>query len=148
SALELEGQPGSGKFKDQLRFPTRSVTPNYFEMLGQRIVAGRNFPATHIVPTNGVRPHLVVINEAMAHRYYPDSDPIGKKLRFAGQQDPILEIIGVVSDARTEDLTRNAEPEIYYTFWEAMMRTKRLVVQTQSDPRPLIPSVQRELRAI
>jgi putative ABC transport system permease protein len=149
SAIEIEGQPRGGKFKDQLRFPTRSVTPNYFEMLGQKLVAGRNFLQAHSSATNRiVQPQVAIINEAMVERYFPGANPIGKRLRYAGQKEFNIEIIGVVANARTEDLTRRAEPEIYYSFWEAMMRTKRLVVQTESDPRRLIATVQRELRAI
>ena len=54
----------------------------------------------------------------------------------------------MVANARTEALTRKAEPEIYFSLWEALAFTKSLVIRTASDPRPLIAVVQRELRAI
>ena len=144
NTIEIEGQADrSTRLKDQARVPTRSVTPNYFDMLGQRIVAGRNFPAAHSVPANGItRARIAIVNEAMAQRYFPNADPVGRKLNKS------IEIIGVVANARTEKLTRKAEPEIYYWFWEAAMRTKHLVIQTTLDARQLVVAVQRELRAI
>jgi putative ABC transport system permease protein len=148
NSLEIEGRPETGKIKDQVRIPARSVTPNYFDILGQRIVAGRNFPTTHIAPTNGVEARIAIVNEAMAERYFPSGSAVGRKFRFAGRKDKSIEIIGVVANARMEALTRQPEPEVYYCFWEALMRTKHLVIQTSANARPLILAVQRELRAI
>ena len=149
NAVEIDGQPQPAKLEDQVLIPVRSVTPNYFDLLGQKILAGRNFSSTHASPTNGsVQARVAIINQAMAESCFPNANPIGKRFHFARRKDNSVEIIGVAANARTEALDRPAGPEIYCSFWEALMRTKRLIVQTASDPRPLAPAIQRELRAI
>jgi putative ABC transport system permease protein len=91
---------------------------------------------------------VAVINQAMADRYFPQTNPIGKKLWGFGRRNPPAEIIGVVANSRTDDLTKAAEPEIYLSMWQATPFTKHLLVRTTADPRALMAGVQRELRAI
>src|SRR5262249_49818791 len=81
-------------------------------------------------------------------RYFPQADPIGKKLWSMGRRDRQIEIIGVVANGRTDDLTKAAEPEIYDSAWQFLAFTKHLLVRTEADPHSLMASVQRELRAI
>src|SRR5437867_4669416 len=144
STVEIEGQP------DGLNLPTRSVTPEYFDVLGQRIVAGRKFPPDRVAPADGiVRPDMAIINEAMQLRYFKKATPVGRKIRVVfGGQPRSVEIIGVVSDARNESLTRVAEPQIYFSMWQAFPFTKSLIVRTASDPGPLLGAIEHELRAI
>lgn len=59
-----------------------------------------------------------------------------------------MEIVGVVTNARTADLTHSAEPEVYLSLWQAQAFSKDLIVRTQADPRPLIPVIQRVLRSV
>jgi putative ABC transport system permease protein len=149
TTAKVEGQPNTGKLNDKLTIPSRSVTPEYFDLLGQKILAGRNFPSTHSTETNRVvLPEIAIVNQEMAERYFPNASPVGMKLRIPGRENQPIEIIGVVANARTEALTRKAEPEIYFSLWEALAFTKSLVIRTASDPQPLIAVVQRELRAI
>src|SRR5207244_3377704 len=61
---------------------------------------------------------------------------------------PATEIIGVVTNGRTGDLTQAAEPEIYLSLWQATAFSKHLVIRTAADPRSLIATVQRELRSV
>jgi putative ABC transport system permease protein len=84
----------------------------------------------------------------MADRYFPQANPIGKKLWVFGRRGMSFEIVGVVANGRTDDLTKAAEPEIYVSFWQATAFTKHLLVSATADPRALMASVQRELRAI
>jgi putative ABC transport system permease protein len=59
-----------------------------------------------------------------------------------------VEIVGVVSNSRTNDLTHAAEPEIYLCLWQASAFSKDLVVRTAADPHSIMAAVQRELRAV
>lgn len=56
--------------------------------------------------------------------------------------------MGVVANARTDDLAQAAEPEIYVCFWQAQAFSKDLLVRTVGDPRAMIANVQRELHAV
>ena len=82
--LEIEGQPPAAKASDQILMPLRSVTPGYFELLGQAITRGRDF-----LPTDTRdKPGVAVVNQALVDRYFPHSDPLGKKLWGNGRQTP------------------------------------------------------------
>jgi putative ABC transport system permease protein len=59
-----------------------------------------------------------------------------------------VRIVGVVSNARSDDLTQVAQPEIYLSFWEATPFSKHLVIRTASDPHSVMAAVRRELRQI
>jgi putative ABC transport system permease protein len=142
--VEIEGQPPASKPSDMPVFPERAVSEGYFKLLGQPLVAGRDFRSTD----NSDAPRVAIINQAFASRYFPQADPIGKKLWSFGRRDRQIEIIGVAANGRTDDLTKAAEPEIYSSQWQFLAFTKHLLVRTEADPRALMSSVQRELRAI
>jgi len=145
--VEIEGQPAPSKPSDLPVIPARSVTEDYFKLLGQAIVAGRNFRSTDNRDTPNAT-NVAIINRAMADRYFPQADPVGKKFWGFGRNNPPSEIIGVVANGRTDDLTKASEPEIYLSMWQATPFTKHLLVRTAADPRALMASVQRELRAV
>jgi putative ABC transport system permease protein len=143
-SVEIEGQPAAAKPSDRLSIPLRSVTEDYFKLLGLTISAGRDFRSTDADKA----PAVAVINQSLADRYFPQANPIGKKLWLRGPQQPAAEIIGVVPNGRTDDLTQAAEPEIYVSFWQMGAFSKHLVVRAVADPRAVAASVQRELRAV
>ena len=125
--FEVEGQPPASKPSDLPVFPGRAVTEGYFKLLGQPLVAGRDFRSTD----DSDAPRVAIINQAFANRYFPQADPIGKKLWNLGRRDQPVEIIGVVANGRTDDLTKAAEPEIYSSQWQFTAFTKHLLVRTE-----------------
>jgi putative ABC transport system permease protein len=142
--VEIEGQPPVSKPSDLPVITGRAVSEGYFKLLGQPLVAGRDFRSTD----NRDAPLVAIINQAFVSRYFPQADPIGKKLWSRGRRDRQIEIIGVVANARTDDLTKAAEPELYDSAWQTAAITKHLLVRTEVDPRALMAGVQRELRAV
>jgi putative ABC transport system permease protein len=144
ATVEIEGQPAASKASDQISLPLRSVTQDYFKLLGLPILNGRDFRATDIRNA----PNVAVINQALADRYFPGTNPIGKKIWMNGRQRPATEIVGLVANGRTADLTQTAAPEIYLSLWQASAFSKHLVVRTAADPRSFMAIVQRELRSV
>jgi putative ABC transport system permease protein len=142
--LEIEGQPPASKASDRILIPLRSVTPGYFGLIGQTISAGRDFQSTDKRGTSGV----AVVNQALVDRYFAHVNPIGKKIWGNGRQKPAVEIVGVVANGRTDDLTKPAEPEVYLPLWQAQAFSKSLIVRTAADPRFVMAAVQRELRSV
>ena len=65
-------------------------SPTRFETLGIPLVAGRDFVATDGTGS----PQVVIINETMAHRFWPGEDAIGKRFRFSGQEQ-LTEVVGI-----------------------------------------------------
>jgi putative ABC transport system permease protein len=143
-AVEIEGQPPASKPSERLSIPLRSITPGYFELLGLRITEGRDFRATDRRNAPGVG----IVNQALAERYFPHGNAIGKKIWGRGRDQAPTEIVGVVSNGRTGDLTQAPEPEIYLSFWQATAFSKHLVVRTAGDPRAVIAAIARELHAV
>jgi putative ABC transport system permease protein len=83
--------------------------------LGLAIHDGRDFRTSDAQKP----PSVAIVNQALADRYFPKQNAIGRKLWLNGRQKPATEIIAVVSNGRTDDLTEPAEPEIYLSLWEA-----------------------------
>jgi len=143
-AVELEGQPVASKPSERIAVPVRSITSGYFDLLGLAIAEGRDFRATD----GRGAPTVAVVNQALAERYFPHSGAIGKKIWIRGRDQPPAEIVGVVGNGRTDDLTQAPEPEIYVSFWQAAAFSKHLVLRTAGDPRSVMAAVIRELHAV
>jgi putative ABC transport system permease protein len=132
------------------------VTPNYFETLSIPIVRGRTFTTREAEGQAAV----VVISEATARRFWPGSDPIGKRLAigsergtmsFPGESDPFVassEVIGVARDVHSMDLRKVDESYLYLPLSQIRQRTSTLLVRTEGDPTSLLPAIGREVRRV
>jgi macrolide transport system ATP-binding/permease protein len=132
------------------------ITPNYFETLSIPIVRGRTFTPNE---AEGQAP-VVVISEATARRFWPDEDPIGKRLKigsqrrtmsFPGRNDPFIassEVIGVARDVRSIDLRKLDESYLYLPLSQSRQWTSTLLVRTEGDASGLLSAVGREVRRV
>ena len=147
---EIEGQPVPAKASDRVRLPFRAVSPDFFQLMGFKLTEGRGF---RITDTRD-HPQVAVVNQAFADRYFPHGPALGRKFWMGsrtnrdGTPDPGGQIVGVIANARTDDLAQAAEPEIYLSFWQMRAFSKDLVVRTVGDPRTVMASVQRELHGV
>ena len=123
----------------------RIVRPNYFQTMGATIVAGRDFTERDNETANGV----VIINEAMARRYWPGEDPIGKRIELSGEESRPREIVAIIKDVKQGDWAAKPRPEMYLPHLQATSpRYLTLVVRTSSEPLKLATAVQSEVWAI
>src|SRR3982750_4725601 len=78
---------------------------------------------------------VVIINETIARKFWPDEDPLGKRIRNVGpiERNPWLTIVGVASDSKRE-LDGKVESEIYQPHAQVASREMVLVARTQNDP--------------
>jgi putative ABC transport system permease protein len=121
------------------------VTPQYFQTMRIALLEGRDFSWRDSPETQPV----VIINEAMAKRYWPGEDPLGKRFHQAGPNDrfPWMTIIGVVSDVREFSPTMEAEPTMYFPIaqftyaGDAGGILRDWVVRTNGDPVRVASSV-------
>ena len=143
ATVEIEGQPAATKASDQIALQLRAATTGYFNLLGQRDFRWPRFPDDG----SGEGVMAAIVNQALVDRYFPKTNPIGKKMWFDRKQPP-LQIVGVVTNARNSDLTQAAIPEMYLSLWQATAFSKHLIVRTAGDPRSVTAAVQRELRLI
>jgi len=97
----------------------RMVSPRYFETMGIRLLEGRTFDESDLAPPadSSAREIPVVINAALAARYFPGQNPIGRRL-IGGLAAP-QRIIGIVADVAEANLTDGPEPTRYYMHAQA-----------------------------
>jgi len=119
------------------------VSPKYFSTLKIPIRAGRDFDERD----NARVPHVVIVNETFARRYFPGEDPIGRTLITGMAQLP-SQVVGVVADVRSTSL--NTPPEADY-FLPALQRPEaftNILVRTNVSPMAIAPVVREALRAV
>lgn len=144
ATLQIEGQPPAVKESDKAAVPLRAVTSDYFKLMGIELLDGREFRTND----DDKAPHVAIVNQAFAKRYFPHGDLIGRKFWFDEQDKTGTQIVGEISNGRTDDLTQEASPEIYLPLWQATAFSKHLVVRTAADPKTVLVAIERELHSI
>jgi putative ABC transport system permease protein len=119
----------------------REVTPDYLRAAGVPLLRGRGIAATDDSTTEFV----LLINQAMAHRFFPGTDPIGQHIRFWGRT---RRIVGLVGNEKLGGLAAADPPALYAPMAQAPMRTFTILVRTAGDPRSVLPAVQRAVWSI
>ena len=89
--IEGQPEPEAGQLPEVFFEP---VSPGYFDALGVRLLEGRTFTSDDTAE----HPAVIVINEAMARRFWPNETPIGKRVGRQGQDHQWQEVVGVVND--------------------------------------------------
>jgi len=135
SNFAIEGRPPAEPGHPQVAWYS-SVTTGYFRAMGIRLLRGRELTEAD----NADGPRAVVISETMARRYFPEEDPLGKRLVFGGGKD-LREIVGVISDVKFFGLNLDARPSMYFPHAQNPARGMSLVVRTQGDPLTLAAAI-------
>jgi putative ABC transport system permease protein len=145
TVFSIEGKPDPPP--EQLEeYPVENVSPGYFKTIGMTLALGRDFNDGD----HADAPRAVVINETLARKGWPGQDPIGRRMRFQGDdpQAPWMTVIGVIKDAHRAEVTRQIRPEVYFSMLQFTPRTQTLFVRTSGDPTAIVPAVRRELQAL
>jgi putative ABC transport system permease protein len=121
-----------------------AISPNYFSVLGARLVAGREF-TDH---DDAHAPAVVLINESFRRRYFADTDPIGQRLtiNFLGQPQT-REIVGVVGDFNQGEPGR-VKPQVFVSYLQQPWLSASLLVRTAGDPVSARRAVQSAILAV
>ena len=113
------------------------------EALGERLVRGRFLSDDDTAQA----PLVAVINEAMARRYWPGQDPVGRRFRQGGENRPWVTVVGIVGDVRHNGITGPVKAKFYRPHGQFHLssgnppRLLNLVVQAEGDPLALTASV-------
>ena len=129
---------------EDLELNLNVVDRDYFQTLGIPLMLGRDFAPQD----NANAPKVVIINEALANRFWPGQSPIGKRLNLAGEQGVPPEIIGVAKTIKYRDLREAALPYLYLPVAQQYQTKLTLLVRTTGDPTALIPALRAEVRAL
>jgi putative ABC transport system permease protein len=137
----IEGRPHQVVFPDE---ELRQITPDYFRVLQTPLSKGRFFTETD----NADAPGVVIINEALARKYWPNEDAIGKRISFDDSKRKWITIVGIVGNIRHRGLDLDPKPEIYVPHAQTGYRGMILTVRSKQDPRSLVSAIRRELRTL
>ena len=143
--FEIEGRPVA--IENRYRADFRISTPGYFQTLHIPVLKGRDFNDQDTLKS----PEVVIVNEAFAKQYFPDQDPIGKRVIpsiSVTDEPPMRQIVGVVGDVKFSKLNIEAAPEIYTPYAQIPFIGMALVVRTDGEPMQLVSSLRNELRSI
>jgi len=117
-----------------------SATPNYFETIGIPFIKGRLFD-DHDQPNT---PPVVIINQTMAQKFWPNQDPIGKQVKSV-QDGSVATIIGVVGDAKHYWLEETQQPQMYGSYSQQPGYFATVVIRTKVEPLSLSEQVRHAL---
>jgi putative ABC transport system permease protein len=109
----------------------RRVSPGYFLAMRIALLRGREFTDRD----NADATSVAIVNEAMARKYWPGQDPVGKRLLITHAKYRWTEIVGLVADERTVGVDRPARPMLYVPYHRAPRPVMGLMVRTEGDPR-------------
>ncbi len=147
--IGVEGfEPGSGAVTPRADF--RVVSPDFFRTLGIEVVRGREFVSTDLEDAQMV----VIINESMAEAYFPDRDPIGRRIawrndlltRFMGLSQDWRTVVGVVADTWENVFDEGVVHAMYNPYRQVGM-SGSLVVRGTGDPSLLVSSIREVILA-
>ena len=140
SEIRIEGKPPDDVHMVQVNM----VSPGYLKTMGIPLVEGREFtPADR----EGSMP-VAVINEAMAHQYWPgERSVVGRRYSKVANGE-VTEVVGVVRNAKYRAVDEEASPYVYRPIRQLYSAPVFLQVRTQGDPAKVLPAIRREVRAV
>jgi putative ABC transport system permease protein len=144
SSFAIEGrETDSGPGPDE---EIRTITPDYFRVLQTPLLKGRFFNDAD----RATSPPVVIVNRALARKYFPNGDALGKRITL---EDPRrnpkwMTIVGIVDDIRHRGLDVDPQPEYYLPHTQLPERSMILAVRSAQDPRSLASAIRREIQSI
>ncbi len=128
------------------------VSPEYFHLLGMPLLRGRLFSDQDLEDT----PRVAVINQAAARTYWPNQDPLGKRVRLRlDSREPLSSakpawttIVGVIADARTESLADPVIPQIYRSVYQRPLKDLIVFLRGQLDPGSISGQMREQIQSV
>jgi predicted permease len=128
------------------------VSPEYFHLLGIPLLRGRVFTDQDVANT----PQIAVINQAAARVWWPNQDPLGKRVRLrldsrevsSSAQPPWTTIVGVIADARTESLADAAIPQIYRSVYQHPAKDLAIILRGAIDPSAIFVQARAQIQSV
>jgi predicted permease len=117
------------------------VEPDYFAALGLRVLEGRVFTDAD----DADAPSVVVVNEAMARKYWPGRSALGERIYADGFDKPATEVIGVVADYKVRDLGEAPRPYLHLAWRQQKSTSTTLLVRAAGPAAALVPGLRQAI---
>jgi predicted permease len=143
SPVFVEGhEPAQGE--DPPLVGNNAIGPNFFRTLGVPLLSGREFTDRD---REGA-PRVAIVNETLVRNLFPNTNPIGQRLRVLLRQPSSWEIVGVVKDSKYRSLGEDSMPYIFLPYSQNPQPAMALHVKTNGNPRDVAAAVRREVQAL
>ena len=120
------------------------ASPDYFRTFGIPILRGRSFATTD----DSLSPRVAVINNAMAKRFWPDVDAIGRTFKAGGPDDPPVTVVSIAADIREYKLENEPAPQMYFSIYAEPPERIALVARSSLPPATLLARMTDAVRAV
>jgi putative ABC transport system permease protein len=141
--IDIEGRPLPVAERPEVEF--RRASRNYFRTLGIPVLNGRSFNEQDRAGAASV----VIINEAAARLFWPDEDPVGRRIKtIPNPNAPWSTIVGVVGDVRHFGLDAEPRPELYIPFDQGPPTGPFMVIRTSDDPLSVVGAVRAQIQSV
>ena len=140
--VDIEGRTfaqNSGPVADK-----RVASPGYFHAMHIPVLRGREF--TDADTSNA--PHVAIINESFARKYFPGVDPIGQHIAFNWDIDGFQQLVGIVGDVKHDSLASPDNSEVYVCYTQRPDAGYSFAVRTKTDPTAMVSSVRSTLASL
>ena len=119
-----------------------AISPAWFKTMRVPLQAGREFTDADKAGS----PNVVIVNQALARRYWPNQNPIGKHIVLGRQ--PASEVVGVAVDVKNRGLALDPQVQLYFPFSQIPWGNMNLLVRTATDPHGMVSAVRAQIAAI
>ena len=120
------------------------VSPNFFDVMGIPIINGRSLTERD----DAVAPKVVVINEAAARKYFPNSNPVGQRFGSSIETTGQLEVVGVLRDVKYDSVREPAPPTMYVPYPQTRSTNAVFEVRTAGAPAGVMGAIREATRQI
>jgi putative ABC transport system permease protein len=140
--IEIEGQPNQDP-SNPPEVDYRVATSDVFSVLQVPILRGRGFTSADREDAQLV----AVVTHSLAQRYFPDTDPIGRRIRIVADGQWVT-VVGICGDVIQDWFARRNHPTLYRPFPQAPSRSMALLVRTNSEPTTVAADARAAIRAV
>jgi len=121
------------------------ISPDYFKVLQASLLRGRSFSEGD----EDGKPLVAIIDESTAHKYWPSSDPLGRRVRFGRDSTkPWRTVVGIVKDIKSDGLDIDGVPHIYVSTYQDSSKRLSVVLRTSLPATLLEPQIRHEIQSI
>jgi len=141
SAVRIEDHPTpAGQQPPVVMF--NAVDPSYFDTMKTSLVQGRSFTDAD----NEGSPHITVVNQTMANRFWPNENPIGKRFSTDDNKENLWQVVGVAQNGKYGFLAEDPQPFFYLPLAQKFMSMRALQIRTSIAPETLMLPVQQVIK--
>ena len=141
--FNIQGRPPNGPGQEP-NTNYYAVSPDYFKAMGIPLLRGRVFTEQDKKDS----PRVAVINEELAKKFFPDEDPIGKRINVTNGPERFREIVGIVGDVKQYGLAQPTTMQTYEPYLQTPFSGMTLVVRADGNPAALSGAIRSEVLAI